>query len=679
MISFIVDLPLKTKWDTMNFRLWIIIVILGVNTNISQAQDKRAIDSLEHSILSTNGLEKLTILLDLSKAYWNVSPKIGIDYSDKAYQLAVELDHEHFQAKALTYGGVNYWYMGIYDKAIKYYHDALRIAENNNDKKIVGFLFNNIGMVYFDLGDYEKAYENYFNAAGIMKTMNDDIEYAKIVDNIAKIHVQKKEYSKALTNYLSIIDVIKEEDNQEFLLWVLSEIGQIYFKTKKYEDAEDYYLQSLEMCNRIDDNIGKAMVLNNLGILFQNKKEHNKALYNLKESLKYAEKAEAKERIKEIYHNLSDYYSDLGYFKEALEYYELYKAMSDSIFNVEKVEKISEVQTKYEIETKEKENELLRKDNEIQQLEIAKQTTIRNFFIALTILILILVVLILNRLQTKKKVNKTLSQKNELITSQKEKLNDTLNDLQEINEELIRQKKEIQSQADMLKESNATKDKLFSIVAHDLKGPFAAILGYSELLKDEYDTFSNEERIKVIRDVHNSALTVFSLLENMLTWASSQLNVIEVKKMKISLSTIISESIKPYLPYADQKGVKVFTEIPEELELFTDKFTIAIVFGNLMNNSIKFTPQNGCINISAEKKDGCTEIIFQDTGIGMREDTVRNLFRIEKKRSTPGTNMEKGTGLGLIIAKEFIKLNNASIRVESEIGKGSIFIITVPD
>ena len=650
-------------------RLFIILILICLSS--LYAQDNPIIDSLEQQLTGAVGEAKLEILVELSKANWGNNPADGIKYSNEAFALATELDNKPLQAKALMYGGVNQWYMGSYDKAIEYYHKALRIAESDKDEKIVAFIYNNIGMVYFDIGEYKTASENYLHAANIMKKLNDQIEYAKIVDNIAKISVQTKDYEKALDEYLGIIEIIKKSGNKKFLLWVLSDIGTIYYDTKKYSKALDYYSQSLELGQEIDDDIGKAMVLNHLGNLFLERKEHSMALHYLREGLKFARKAGAKDKLREIYYNLSRYYSAKGDYKSSLENFKLFKTFSDSIFDINKIQKILEVQTKYEINAKEKENELLKLDNKVKQLDIDRQTTLRNFFIALTVLVLVMVILILNRLNIKKKANLILSEKNDLITQQKEKLNEILEKLQDANEKL-------QFQADKLAESNATKDKLFSIIAHDLKGPFTSILGYSDMLLNEYDDFSEKERKDIIADIDNAVNSTFKLLNNILTWSMSQLNAIEINKEKLQLSEIVNESIEPYLNKAELKEISVSNAVADDVYINADKFTISTVIGNLTNNAIKFTGSGGKVEIASESSEDYMEIIISDTGVGMDKATMNNLLKHGKNYSTPGTNQEKGTGLGLIITNDFIKLNNGKIRIESELGKGSTFIVSLP-
>lgn len=229
-----------------------------------------------------------------------------------------------------------------------------------------------------------------------------------------------------------------------------------------------------------------------------------------------------------------------------------------------------------------------------------------------------------------------------------------------------------------LKDLNATKDKFFSILAHDLKNPFNVILGYSNLLTEDYDSFDDSEIKQFISEINNSTKTTFTLLENLLNWARSQQGSIEIAKEEIDLHDLAQQAVLPYTPNSRKKNIDIKINIVQDQVLLVDKFTLSIVIGNLVNNAIKFTPDGGIIIISNKSYSDKMELLISDNGVGMSLDQQDKIFKIEESSSTLGTNNEKGTGLGLILCKEFVEKNGGTIRVESEIEKGSVFIITLP-
>ncbi len=231
-----------------------------------------------------------------------------------------------------------------------------------------------------------------------------------------------------------------------------------------------------------------------------------------------------------------------------------------------------------------------------------------------------------------------------------------------------------------LRKSNQTKDKFFSIIGHDLKSPFNAILGFSEILLKKHKDYDNEKREKLIKSVNDSANSAFKLLENLLTWSRSQSGVIKYSPEKLNLKILLFETLFDLQGQADKKNINVLDDISENELVFADKNMLATVLRNLISNAIKFTNNGGNIIISSKKQtdSNFVEISVEDTGVGIPKDTIDRLFRIDKNTSTQGTENEAGTGLGLILCKEFVEKHGGKIWAESEIGKGSEFIFSIP-
>jgi len=230
-----------------------------------------------------------------------------------------------------------------------------------------------------------------------------------------------------------------------------------------------------------------------------------------------------------------------------------------------------------------------------------------------------------------------------------------------------------------LKEVNATKDRFFSVLAHDLKNPFNIIQGFAKRLNTEYDKLEDDKRKKYIGEIAKSTRSTYKLLENLLIWSSSQQGRIEIKKENLHLNELIQTSVDPYLLFAENKNIRIENQVDVNIMLQSDKYTLSTVIGNLVNNAVKFTSEGGEVVISAQQIKHFTEIYVRDNGIGMSPNQVGQLFKIDKNQSKPGTDNEQGSGLGLIICKEFVEKNGGNIRVESEPGKGSLFIVALPD
>lgn len=229
-----------------------------------------------------------------------------------------------------------------------------------------------------------------------------------------------------------------------------------------------------------------------------------------------------------------------------------------------------------------------------------------------------------------------------------------------------------------LKELNATKDKFFSIISHDLKNPFTSLLSISEMLHDNYDDIDDQEKCHGMRRMHNSVKQIYQLLENLLTWSRAQTGRIKFDPRVFDMLEVIEENMELYYMACEKKNIKLRNRVAEPLWVYGDSAMINTVLRNLLNNAVKFTPEGGAIEVFGIYKEDFCEVMVKDQGVGMSAEDLQKLFRIDLKYKREGTQGEKGTGLGLILCKEFVEQNGGQIRVNSVLGEGSEFIITVP-
>ncbi len=232
--------------------------------------------------------------------------------------------------------------------------------------------------------------------------------------------------------------------------------------------------------------------------------------------------------------------------------------------------------------------------------------------------------------------------------------------------------------AEELKELNTSKDKFFSIISHDLRSPFNALLGISEYTSQFYDELSETEIKDSVINMHNSAKKVYELMQNLLEWTQVQTGRLMVEKSKIDLCEISNEILELYRDTAVNKKVKLNSEISCTINLFADRYMIETVVRNLISNAIKYTNPGGIVSLNAAVNGVFAEITVLDTGVGIAKENQNKLFKIDTQYRRDGTANEKGTGLGLILCKEFIEKNNGTIKIESKENEGSKFSFTVP-
>ena len=228
-----------------------------------------------------------------------------------------------------------------------------------------------------------------------------------------------------------------------------------------------------------------------------------------------------------------------------------------------------------------------------------------------------------------------------------------------------------------LRDLNAQKDKFFSIIAHDLKNPFNAILGFSELLVQQINERNYSGIDKYATVIKQSSQRAFDLLINLLEWARAQTDTLVFTPEIFNLKNLINENIAHLKSNAIQKAITITEDMPDDIITFADKQMISTVLRNLISNAIKFSHKGGEINISVKKSEKEILISVTDNGIGIEPERITNLFHINKSISTPGTNNEHGTGLGLILCKEFVDKHNGKIWAESKQGKGTVFYFTL--
>jgi signal transduction histidine kinase len=229
-----------------------------------------------------------------------------------------------------------------------------------------------------------------------------------------------------------------------------------------------------------------------------------------------------------------------------------------------------------------------------------------------------------------------------------------------------------------LNKTIASKNKFFSILAHDLRGPFGSLVGLLEMLVNDPKSFSEDEKNEITKQVYNSSLSLFKLLENLLTWSRVQTKNLEIKLEKVNILDLVNDSADLQRLQLKDKNIQLVTAVSAQTFAYADKNSCNTVLRNLLSNAIKFTNPGGTIKIISSIEDKQIKIIIEDNGLGMSEKQVSTLFHVDKTTSTKGTNNEPGTGLGLAICKDFVELNNGTLSAESEISVGSRFIIKLP-
>lgn len=554
--------------------------------------------------------------------------------------------------------GVTLTTMGKLDDAIKAYFETLRIYEKKGSKSNIVILLNNIAFLFNELGDIETAIGYLERAILISKSIEDknnlsmsyinlSISYSKLKDNIKTLEYLKKAEDNLPHPNPPIGRVVRIYYNRGFA----------YVEIGRYDDAIKEFNKCLELSSKANMVIGIAYSYLGLGLAYNKKEDPQTALANLKKVQQMTENMEVFEIEIILQEALYSVYKKMGDYKLALESAEVFFSLSDSVYNAKRSESIERMKTVYDTERKEQENIQLRIDQEHKRALLeAQSNTIRKQYIAVGIISLILVVLVITVVQ---------------FFRQKNKLKYAMT-------QLSIQNTEIKQQGEVLKELNATKDRFFSIIAHDLKSPFTSLIGYTSLLDDDENVFNAEQRKFIIHDLKRSAQSTYELLENLLAWSMSQGGSLQVQKETIQVNELIDTVCNLVNHRAKKKSISITVRCHDQIEVETDRKMLSSVLRNLLSNSIKFSMENTAVEISAEKQDNQLLVTIKDEGIGMSPLDIDNLFRIDVAVSRPGTSSEKGTGLGLIMCHEFIQMMGGELSVQSELGKGTTISFSIP-
>ena len=578
-------------------------------------------------------------------------------------QINLVKKHKSELELADSYNNVAFLYdkWGKYNKALDYNIKQLVIYEGIGDSTKIASSKIDIGKIYFDLENYDKAVESYQSALDIYQKLGDSSHSARVYTNLGAVYYDMEEYQKALSYYQKSLQLVESTGAKKGKSILLNNIGLIYKKLGNYEKAMDYCKRSLELKEVMGNDQLKIYPLVSIGEIYMNTGNYSLAENYALQGLKLAQKVQKNYLIKDAYYLLYDINQSAGNYKKALDYHRSYAAIKDSILNEETSKRIAELQIKYETDKKVLENQQKTKENQILRNTNQRQLI---YFIVISLLSIILIIVLLNRYRNKQKANTLLTQKNKQIVEQHKEL-----------ENLV---EKISKREEQLKDANQTKNKFFSIIAHDLRNPLHALLLSTDSLVRYRHKFTELQLEKTLFFIRKSVTHVNDLLESLLQWARTQTGRIQYNPETIDIDQIITENINLHFGQANKKNIVIENNIKESLSIYADQKMISTVVRNLISNAIKFTDVNGKVIIDGKQNGKYIEISVEDTGVGISEDNLSKLFRIDVHHSTVGTYDERGTGLGLVLCKEFVEKNDGEIRVESKVGEGSKFTVVLP-
>jgi len=620
----------------------------------SQAQ-QQLLDSLQKVVLKmkkNTGYEKDTIYLntlhELGYAYYATNLDSMRIVALKFKELSEKIAYKKGTSRALQDLGLYYYGNGNYTKALELLLEGLRIAEIIQDSKNIGSCYNNIALIYQSQNKNEKALQYHFKALELSKSNKNKTGEASAYNNIGHIYGELKRHYKALENHFESLKINEKIQDRQGLAYNYTNIGSQYRWLKLPDEALLYLDKAYKLAEKIGDKDITSEILLNLAEVYIQLKDFEKALLFSKKGLKLAYELNQKEGIRNNYETLSKVYEVLGDYQKALESYKLSKIHQDSLVNNETMNKMQQLQLQYEYEKKET----------IWKIEQDKRLTGQriytfSFIIAFTFAIVFMFFLYRNQ--------QHVVRKNHTISEQKV--------------EIENQNAELEAQAEHLRDINALKDRLFSIIGHDLKSPLNQIKGILSIM--ESGDITMEEFKHISGGIKQNLYHASELLDNLFEWAASQLGGETVNPIHFDLHQVVANNLELYEQAAEHKKIIVENNLIPKTMVWADMDMIDLVVRNLLSNALKFCKADSSIIFSTSNSNTFVTLCVKDTGVGIDNAILPTLFG-EGHGSVLGTAGEKGTGLGLTLCHDFVQKNGGKIWVESTIGVGSKFYFTVP-
>jgi two-component system, sensor histidine kinase and response regulator len=608
---------------------------------------QNTVDSLENLVKTRpDDTTKVLLLNRLVTTLREGDNNKALEYADQAKQLAEALNYERGLAWALENLGWISYRRGDDSKAFQLATEALKLSEKFHDYPAIARCLNSIASTYYEQKQYDIALNNFKGALEAARRGDDKIAIARSMNNVAFTMMYLDKYDSAAINAEQAVRLSQEAQSTYLEGYAYRTLGDVDLHDKRLEASLVKFRTTLELAEKSHNMFLKTSTMHRVGKAYLLLNQPDQALKLSLENIQLAKKFGYRDEVELALKLTSEAYAAKNVPAKAYEYLSQYLQLHDSLYDQRNSEHLAVMQARFEAPLREVEIELLKKDTQIKQQEINSQKAWMYFTIGLLSLAAILVFVLLYSNWIKRKANDLLETKNE----------------------------EIQAQALQLSNLNSTKDKLLSIISHDVRGPLASLRGLINIICT--GGLTQQEFLLHSLRVRQNLDAVQEDLDNLLYWAQSQLHGLQINCEELNVRRIVDEKIKLFKDSADRKELTIINEITEELVVLADKNHLGLILRNLMANAIKFNMLGGSIRIKERRVGDHVEISVADSGVGIKSTDLKKLFNAQTHFSNVGTHDEKGAGIGLLLTKEFIEKNGGSIWVISEVGKGTTFTFT---
>ncbi|MEA2103081.1 MAG: tetratricopeptide repeat protein [Candidatus Cloacimonadota bacterium] len=547
-----------------------------------------------------------------------------------------------------------------YEDAISYSIRALSLADSLGQDKNIAIVRNNIANLNKELEYYDHAMEYYEMALEKFVELGDKRHSAGVIYNIANIYRHNKEYTKAMESFNEALQCSRELGDKHFTAIVLHNMGVCKNYQNKKKEALDYYFQSLAIMQKFNLRTILATNLKNIGSVYSDLGNYNKALEYLNWSLKIADELDLRDVKKEGYKLLSNLFSKKEQFQEAWDFQKKYIAVKDSILDEDKVKQISEIQTKYETEKKEKEIAILKHEKEIQKINLEKGKLRRRIYFLFAIVLFFIVIIIFYFYRIKRKLSEKLE--NDVNQRTKELASSNKN----LREEIIERQK-IESRL-RISERISFLGELAGGIAHKIRSPLTVIKSSAQFCRMKFGQ-DEQELSEMLQTIADSTDKADEIIVSLLQFANPDNN----PKKEEEIINVLEKICKLTAGLRSNNNIVLVKKISNDIPAIKfDTNQMEILFMNLIINAISSMGDFGTLTVTAKYENHEIVMSIQDTGEGIPPENLSRIFE------SFFTTKEKGTGLGLSLAQEIVESNGGKINVLSEVGTGTVFNIVFP-
>lgn len=582
-------------------------------------------------------------LLSLGNYYSEIGAqdKAVIYFSD-AMRKAQDINNIELILRSKNFLAIENEYLENYALALEQYREGIELAKKNERISWLSSFYINISNLYIEQKDYEQGIAFLTKAKEQNIVLGEHKITAITLANLAWAYQENQDLENALSHVNQSILIFEKLELTDWLTYAYEIRANIYLQKNEFNQALIWFFKSEKIHEAIDQSRYKIPLYNGIAKAYLGLKNYALAEKYAKESLVLIENLNMIEGKEESLKTLYEIKKSTNDYNAALAYFEAYKNTSDSnTLNKNKKDlKILKSSIAFE---QEKEKYLL--ENE-------KRLSRQRFYFYIALIVILAFALIIFMLKRNSKVK------------------------DQLNKKLTIKTEELQKKETHLNNSNNTKSRLFSIIAHDLKGPINSFKVMFDMIGS--GAISTNEFIGVIPKMGENIDSIAFTLNNLLSWGQTQMNGMVNRPEATNISTLVVENTSLLSKIAAQKSISLENKVVDTSIAWCDKEQISIVVRNLVSNALKFTPNNGSIRIGTNDRDTFWEVYVKDSGVGLSEEALTKIFQQQETFTTYGTNNEKGTGLGLVLCKDMIEKNGGAIWAESTLNKGTCFYFTLP-